>query len=74
MRSYELMFAGVAADFILSQPKRRQKKVMDLAYRLAGNAEPPSDYTLKDGEGGPLNMFCSKVFSSPTGWITRDAR
>lgn len=48
---YRASFSDLAAEFILSLPKRRQRAVMDRAYELARYPFLESDYRLVDQDG-----------------------
>jgi len=48
-------FSDLAAEFILSLPKRRQRVVMDRAYELARHPFLESDYRLVDVDGRPID-------------------
>ena len=44
-------FSDLAAEYVLSLPKRRQRTVMDRAYELARYPFLESDYRLADTDG-----------------------
>jgi hypothetical protein len=48
---YRPSFSDLAAEYVLSLPKRRQRKVMDRAYELARYPFIESDYRLTDADG-----------------------
>ena len=48
---YRPRFSDLAAEFILTLPRRRQRKAMDRAYELARYPFLESDYRLKDDAG-----------------------
>jgi hypothetical protein len=48
---YRPSFSDLAAEYILSLPKRRQRKAMDRAYELARYPFLESDYRLTDADG-----------------------
>jgi hypothetical protein len=48
---YRPSFSDLAAEFVLSLPRRRQRSVMDRAYELARYPFLESDYRLVDQEG-----------------------
>jgi len=48
---YRPSFSNLAAEYILSLPKRRQRKVMDRAYELSRYPFLESDYRLTDADG-----------------------
>jgi len=48
---YRPSFSDLAAEFILSLPKRRQRAVLDRAYELARYPFLESDYRLVDRDG-----------------------
>lgn len=51
---YRPCFSDLAAEFILSLPKRRQRKIMNRAYELARYPLLESDYRIADGDGRPV--------------------
>jgi hypothetical protein len=51
---YRPSFSDLAAEFILSLPRRRQRIVMNRAYELARYPFLESDYRLTDSEGRPV--------------------
>ncbi len=48
---YRPSFSDLAAEFLLSLPRRRQRRVMDRAYELARYPFLESDYRLTDANG-----------------------
>ncbi len=48
------MFAEGAADFLLAQPPRRQRKIMNLLRQLAADPFVRSDYAVPDDSGRSL--------------------
>ncbi|HXC01724.1 MAG TPA: hypothetical protein VNU49_03665 [Opitutaceae bacterium] len=48
---YRPNFSDLAAELILSLPRKRQKKVMGCAYELARYPFIGSDYTVVDADG-----------------------
>jgi hypothetical protein len=48
---YRPSFSDLAAEFILTLPKRRQRRIMDRAYELARDPFLESDYRLTDASG-----------------------
>ena len=48
---YRPSFSDLAAEFILAQSKRRQRKIMQRAYELARYPFLESDYQLADSDG-----------------------
>jgi len=50
-RKYRPSFSDLAAEFMLSLPKRRQRVVIDRAYELARYPFLESDYRLIDQDG-----------------------
>lgn len=69
---YRPSFSDFSAEFILSLPKRRQRKVMDRAYELARDPFFESDYRLEDTAGRPVDhiLVDGFVFSY---WIDHSA-
>jgi hypothetical protein len=51
MREYCPYYSDVVADFIVSLPKRRQRKLLDVCNQLARNPFVKSDYSIKDSDG-----------------------
>ena len=70
---YRPSFSDLAAEFILSLPKRRQRKVMDRAYELARDPFLESDYRLEDATGRTVEhiLVDGVVFSF---WVDHPAR
>ena len=52
---YRPSFSDLAAEFILAQPKRRQRKIMQCAYELARYPFLESDYRLVDTDGRTID-------------------
>ncbi|MCX6956237.1 MAG: hypothetical protein NTV51_29235 [Verrucomicrobia bacterium] len=48
------MLAGKASAFLIALPKGKQKKVVQLAFKLAETPFQIGDYTTKDDQGRPL--------------------
>jgi hypothetical protein len=46
-----LVFADGIAEFLIQQPKRRQREILSLARKLAAHPLIRSDYHLKDESG-----------------------
>lgn len=65
MAEFRPSFSNLAAEFILSLPKRRQRVVMDRAYELARHPFLESDYRLVDVDGRPIEhlLIDGLVFS-----------
>lgn len=65
MAEFRPSFSDLAAEFILSLPKRRQRVLMDRAYELARHPFLESDYRLVDIEGRPVEhlLMDGLVFS-----------
>ena len=51
MREYQPFFSDLAAEFIVSLPKRKQRKLLDTCKQLAFNPFIKADYSLKDSDG-----------------------
>jgi hypothetical protein len=66
-------FSDLAAEFILSLPKRRQRKVVDRAHELARYRMIRSDYHLVDVAGHKIEhlLVDGFVFSY---WVDDSAR
>ncbi len=52
---YRPSFSDLAAEFILAQSKRRQRKIMQRAYELARYPFLESDYRLVDSDGRTID-------------------
>jgi len=50
-RPYRPVFSDFAAEFIVSLPKRKQRRVLHSADQLAADPFLRSDYTLEDDDG-----------------------
>lgn len=48
---FKLVFEEQAGEFILTQPKRRQRKLMDICYAVAADPFASPDYNLPDADG-----------------------
>ena len=51
MKEYRAVCSELAAEFILTLPKRRQRKLVDTCTRLARHPFITSDYVVKDASG-----------------------
>ena len=73
MGEFRPSFSDLAAEFILSLPKRRQRVVMDRAYELARHPFLKSDYRLVDVDGRPIEhlLVDGLVFSY---WVDHSSR
>ena len=49
--AYRLVFAEGIAEFLLQQPKRRQRQIIDIVRKLAEQPLIRSDYSLPDDVG-----------------------
>jgi hypothetical protein len=61
-RRYRPVFSDLAAGFIISLPKRKQRRVLDSAYQLAADPSLRSDYTLADADGRPIEHLLVNGF------------
>lgn len=70
---YRPSFSDVAAEFVLSLPKRRQRVVMERAYELARYPFLESDYRLVDQDGRTIEhvLVDGLVFSY---WVDHGLR
>jgi hypothetical protein len=70
---YRPSFSDLAAEFILAQPKRRQRKIMQRAYELARYPFLESDYRLVDADGRTIEhlLVDGVVFSY---WVDHATR
>ena len=73
MADFRPSFSDLAAEFILSLPKRRQRVVMDRAYELARHPFLESDYRLIDVDGRPIDhlLIDGLVFSY---WVDHSSK
>jgi hypothetical protein len=62
MREYRPLYSDLAAEFILSLPKRRQRKLLDACNQLSKNPFFPSDYTVSDSDGRPIEHIAVEGF------------
>jgi mRNA-degrading endonuclease RelE of RelBE toxin-antitoxin system len=51
MRLYRPLFSDLVVDFMLSLPKRRQRKLLESCNQLATNPFIRSDYSIRDSDG-----------------------
>jgi hypothetical protein len=51
VRDYHPFYSDIAAEFILSLPKRKGRKLLDICHQLAMNPFVRSDYSVKDTDG-----------------------
>ena len=49
--AYRLVFAEGIAEFLVQQPKRRQRQIIEIARKLAEHPLVRSDYRLADESG-----------------------
>ena len=52
---YRPSFSDLATEFIVSLPKRRQRRIMDRAYELARDPFLDSDYRILDSDGRTID-------------------
>jgi hypothetical protein len=71
--NYRPSFSVLAAEFILAQPKRRQRRIMQRAYELARYPFLESDYRIVDADGRTIDhlLVDGVVFSY---WIDHSLR
>lgn len=50
-RRYRPVFSDLAAGFIVSLTRRKQRRVLDSAYQLTADPSLRSDYTVADADG-----------------------
>lgn len=62
MRQYRPLYSDLVAEFILSLPKRRQRKLVDTCNQLAANPFIDSDYRLKDSDGREIEHILVEGF------------
>ena len=62
MREYRPFYSDAVAEFILSLPKRRQRKFVDICNQLAKNPFVESDYRLKDSDGQDIEHILVNGF------------
>jgi len=55
--AYRPVFSDEAADFLVQQPRRRQRKILRLAQILAGSPFVRSDYVLTDETGRSIEYL-----------------
>lgn len=62
MRKYDAYFSDVAAEVILSLPRRKGRKLLDSCNRLALNPFVESDYAIKDADGREIEHISMDRF------------
>lgn len=70
---YRPNFSDLAAEFILSLPRKRQRKVKERAYELARYPFIESDYALADAEGRAIEHIMVDGFIIAY-WVDHAAR
>lgn len=70
---YHPTFSELATEFVLSLPRRRQRKIMNRARELANDPFLVSDYRLTDAEGRMIDHLLVEgvVFSY---WVDHPAK
>jgi len=71
-RPYRPVFSDLAAGFIITPPKRKQRRVMDSVFQLAADPFLRSDYTVEDAEGRPIEHLLVNGFVLPIGLIMQN--
>ena len=62
--AYRLVFAEGIAEFLIQQPKRRQRQIVSLARKLAEQPHVRSDYRLADESGREIeHLLIDYVFA-----------
>ena len=63
--AYRCVFAEDVADFIVAQPKRKQRRILVLTKALAKRPQSVSDYSVRDTSGRDIeNILLERwVFS-----------
>ncbi len=62
--AYRLVFAEGIAEFLVQQPKRRQRQIVSLARKLAEQPHVRSDYRLADESGREIeHLLIDYVFA-----------
>ena len=62
MRGYRAFYSESAAEFILTLPKRRQRKLVDTCTGLARHPFITSDYVVKDSGGREIEHLMADGF------------
>jgi hypothetical protein len=62
MKSYEPAFSEAVLEYLLSSPKNRQRKALQLADQLAENPHILSDYTIADSSGRLVEHLLIETF------------
>jgi hypothetical protein len=70
---YRLVFAEGIAEFLIQQPRRRQRQILSLAHRLAEHPLIRSDYCIADDSGREIDhlLIDGYVFAY---WLDHAAR
>jgi hypothetical protein len=71
--AYDVVLSEKAASFVISQPKRKQTKIMDLAFQLADYQFQVGDYSSTDDSGRELHHIdlghCCSRFGLTTQYV-----
>lgn len=59
---YDTVFASVAVEFFVGQPKRQQRKILDRAHELASDPFLEPDLRSTDASGREVFQFMSDDF------------
>jgi len=57
-----LVFEEGASEFILAQAKRRQRRIMDICYAIAGDPFAVPDYALPDADGREVSHVLTEGY------------
>ncbi len=55
MKEYRAVYSESVAEFILTLPKRRQRKLVDTCTKLARHPFVTADYAVNDSTGRPID-------------------
>ena len=62
MREFRPLYSDLVAEFILTLPKRRQRKLLDVCNQLASNYFIKSDYRIRDADGREIEHLLTEGF------------
>jgi hypothetical protein len=59
---FTLVFEEGASEFILAQPKKRQRRLMDICYSIASVPFAVPDYILPDADGRDVSHVLTEGY------------
>ena len=62
MADYHPFYSDVVAEFFVSLPKRKQRKLLSICNQLASNPFIKSDYSVRDSDGRDIEHILVEGF------------